>query len=162
MSLYEAQELIRQTIRDWIRSLCRSGESALNSVVTAMKKSISSRRILGSPFVAGRRRRTMSAAGISLKWPFQDKGLVSVEFRTDTGSIAEQELKLAHLLVEALAAPFEPAKYKDTHREKPATKSIPFGETRRLELRWEALNHRSAAKPAEAFTSSSHPQTNKP
>lgn len=39
------------------------------------------------------------------------------EFRTDTGSIGEQELKLAHLLVEALAAAFEPRKYKDMYRE---------------------------------------------
>jgi DNA end-binding protein Ku len=39
------------------------------------------------------------------------------EFRTDTEWVAPQELELAHLLVESLAAPFEPAKYKDRYRE---------------------------------------------
>jgi DNA end-binding protein Ku len=39
------------------------------------------------------------------------------EFRTDTEWVAPQELELAHLLVESLAAHFEPAKYKDSYRE---------------------------------------------
>ena len=39
------------------------------------------------------------------------------EFRTDTEWVAPQELELAHLLVESLAARFEPAKYKDRYRE---------------------------------------------
>ena len=39
------------------------------------------------------------------------------EFRTDTEWVAPQELELAHLLVESLAARFEPAKYKDSYRE---------------------------------------------
>jgi DNA end-binding protein Ku len=39
------------------------------------------------------------------------------EFRTDTEWVAPQELELAHLLVESLAAGFEPAKYKDRYRE---------------------------------------------
>ena len=39
------------------------------------------------------------------------------EFRTDTQWVAPQELELAHLLVESLAARFEPAKYKDRYRE---------------------------------------------
>ena len=38
------------------------------------------------------------------------------EFRTDTKGIRDQELQLAHLLVEALAGPFEPGKYRDTYR----------------------------------------------
>ena len=56
--------------------------------------------------------------GLLVHTLFYDDEVRSVdEFRTDTGSIGEQELKLAHLLVEALSAPFEPAKYKDTYRE---------------------------------------------
>jgi non-homologous end joining protein Ku len=39
------------------------------------------------------------------------------EFRTDTEWVAPQELEVAHLLVESLAARFEPAKYKDRYRE---------------------------------------------
>src|ERR1700688_1341297 len=41
----------------------------------------------------------------------------SDEFRTDTEWVAPQELELARLLVESLAARFEPAKYKDSYRE---------------------------------------------
>jgi DNA end-binding protein Ku len=40
------------------------------------------------------------------------------EYRTDTSGVVEKELKLALLLVENLAAPFEPAKYRDTYKEK--------------------------------------------
>jgi DNA end-binding protein Ku len=39
------------------------------------------------------------------------------EFRTDTTVVKDQEVKLAQMLVESLAAPFEPEKYKDTYRE---------------------------------------------
>jgi DNA end-binding protein Ku len=39
------------------------------------------------------------------------------EFRTDTSLVKEQEVKLAEMLVQSLAAPFEPEKYKDTYRE---------------------------------------------
>lgn len=39
------------------------------------------------------------------------------EFRTDTGLVKEKELELATMLIEALAATFEPQKYKDTYRE---------------------------------------------
>ena len=39
------------------------------------------------------------------------------EFRTDTSLVKEQELKLAEMLVESLAAPFEPQKYHDTYRD---------------------------------------------
>ncbi len=39
------------------------------------------------------------------------------EFRTDTALIKDKELELAISLIEALAAEFEPAKYKDSYRE---------------------------------------------
>jgi DNA end-binding protein Ku len=39
------------------------------------------------------------------------------EFRTEVEWVAPRELELAGLLVEALAARFEPGKYKDTYRE---------------------------------------------
>jgi DNA end-binding protein Ku len=39
------------------------------------------------------------------------------EFRTDTGLVKDKELALAASLVEALAADFEPDKYKDNYRE---------------------------------------------
>lgn len=40
------------------------------------------------------------------------------EHRADTSLVGEKELKMAKLLVESLAAPFESAKYKDKFREK--------------------------------------------
>jgi DNA end-binding protein Ku len=40
------------------------------------------------------------------------------EYRADMGIVAEKELELAKLLIENLAAPFDPAKYRDTYREK--------------------------------------------
>jgi DNA end-binding protein Ku len=39
------------------------------------------------------------------------------EFRSDTALVSTQELELAALLVQALAGPFEPAKYKDHYQE---------------------------------------------
>ncbi len=39
------------------------------------------------------------------------------EFRTDTSLVKEQETKLAEMLVQSLAAPFEPEKYHDTYRD---------------------------------------------
>ncbi len=39
------------------------------------------------------------------------------EFRTDLELVKDKELALAHTLIEALAAKFEPEKYKDTYRE---------------------------------------------
>jgi DNA end-binding protein Ku len=39
------------------------------------------------------------------------------EFRTDTTLIKDKEVDLARMLIESLAAPFEPDKYKDTYRE---------------------------------------------
>lgn len=38
------------------------------------------------------------------------------EFRTDTSNVTEKEMNLAKLLVESLAAGFEPEKYHDTYR----------------------------------------------
>ncbi|MGI8743470.1 MAG: Ku protein [Bryobacteraceae bacterium] len=40
------------------------------------------------------------------------------EHRADTSQVSDKELKMAKLLVESLAAPFEAAKYKDKFREK--------------------------------------------
>ncbi len=40
------------------------------------------------------------------------------EYRADTANVAEKELSLALLLIENLAAPFEPAKYRDTYKDK--------------------------------------------
>lgn len=39
------------------------------------------------------------------------------EFRTDTSLIKDKELDLAKTLIDSLAAPFEPEKYKDAYRE---------------------------------------------
>ena len=39
------------------------------------------------------------------------------EFRTDTSLVKEQEAKLAEMLVQSLAAPFEPEKYHDSYRD---------------------------------------------
>ena len=40
------------------------------------------------------------------------------EFRTDTSLVKPRELEMAKMLVESLAAKFEPGKYRDTYREK--------------------------------------------
>jgi DNA end-binding protein Ku len=39
------------------------------------------------------------------------------EFRTDTSTVSEREMKLAKMLVESLAAEFDPEKYHDTYRD---------------------------------------------
>jgi DNA end-binding protein Ku len=39
------------------------------------------------------------------------------EFRTDTSVVKDQEVKLAEMLVQSLAAAFEPEKYRDTYRD---------------------------------------------
>ena len=39
------------------------------------------------------------------------------EFRTDTSQVKEKELNLAKMLIESLAADFEPQKYHDTFRD---------------------------------------------
>jgi len=48
---------------------------------------------------------------------YQDEIRAMDEFRTDRGLVQERELLMAKSLVEALAAPFDPGKYKDTYRE---------------------------------------------
>ena len=48
---------------------------------------------------------------------FADEVRKVEEFRTDTSLVKEQEVKLAEMLVQSLAAAFEPEKYKDTYRE---------------------------------------------
>jgi DNA end-binding protein Ku len=40
------------------------------------------------------------------------------EYRTDPTNVSEKELELALLLVNSLAAPFDPSKYRDSYREK--------------------------------------------
>jgi DNA end-binding protein Ku len=40
------------------------------------------------------------------------------EYRTDTSAVNDRELQLALTLVEALAAPFDASKYRDTYKEK--------------------------------------------
>jgi DNA end-binding protein Ku len=40
------------------------------------------------------------------------------EYRADSGSVAPKELDLAQTLIHSLAAPFDPAKYRDTYRER--------------------------------------------
>jgi DNA end-binding protein Ku len=39
------------------------------------------------------------------------------EYRAERGGISAKELELAHRLIESLAGPFEPEKYRDTYRE---------------------------------------------
>lgn len=48
---------------------------------------------------------------------YQDEIRKSDEFRTDTSLVKDKELELAQMLVDSLAAPFEPEKYRDTYRE---------------------------------------------
>jgi DNA end-binding protein Ku len=40
------------------------------------------------------------------------------EYKADTNTVNEKELNLARTLIESLAGPFEPEKYRDTYREK--------------------------------------------
>jgi DNA end-binding protein Ku len=67
------------------------------------------------------------------------------EFRTDAQSLTDQELQLAHLLVEALAAPFEPGKYKDTYREN--LRALIDAKVRGEEVRLGTTGTRPAAVP---------------
>jgi DNA end-binding protein Ku len=48
---------------------------------------------------------------------YRDEVRAIEEFRTDTSQVRDKELALASALIESLAAPFEPEKYKDTYRE---------------------------------------------
>ena len=47
---------------------------------------------------------------------YREEVRATEEFRTDTGELSGQELELAHLLVDALAAPFDPGRYQDRYR----------------------------------------------
>ena len=48
---------------------------------------------------------------------FEDEVRRTEEFRTDTHVVSEKEKNLARMLVESLAAEFEPGKYHDTYRD---------------------------------------------
>ncbi|HWE53551.1 MAG TPA: Ku protein [Bryobacteraceae bacterium] len=48
---------------------------------------------------------------------YSDEVRRSEEFRTDTSNVNEREMNLAKMLVESLAAEFEPEKYHDTYRD---------------------------------------------
>src|SRR5271170_1347514 len=48
---------------------------------------------------------------------YQDEVRRTEEFRTDTSNVSEREMNLAKMLVESLAAEFEPEKYHDTYRD---------------------------------------------
>ena len=59
-----------------------------------------------------------SDKGIVLHTMFYEDEIRKVdEFRTDTSLVKDKELELATMLIQTLAANFEPAKYKDTYRE---------------------------------------------
>jgi DNA end-binding protein Ku len=47
---------------------------------------------------------------------YEDEVRRTEEFRTDTTAVTEREMNLAKMLVESLAAEFEPGKYHDTYR----------------------------------------------
>jgi DNA end-binding protein Ku len=47
---------------------------------------------------------------------YEDEVRRTEEFRTDTSKVSEREMNLARMLVESLAAEFEPGKYHDTYR----------------------------------------------
>jgi DNA end-binding protein Ku len=49
---------------------------------------------------------------------YHDEVRAADEFRADTSEVAARELELAAMLVDALAAPFEPRKYHDRYRER--------------------------------------------
>ncbi|HTA41969.1 MAG TPA: Ku protein [Bryobacteraceae bacterium] len=48
---------------------------------------------------------------------YSDEVRRNEEFRTDTSKVSEKEMNLAKMLVESLAAEFEPEKYHDTYRD---------------------------------------------
>ena len=49
---------------------------------------------------------------------FENEVRKDQEFLADTGPVSKKEMDLAVMLVEALAATFDPGKFKDTYREK--------------------------------------------
>ncbi len=48
---------------------------------------------------------------------YRDEVRTTEEFRADPSQVKDKEIELATMLIESLAAPFEPEKYKDTYRE---------------------------------------------
>jgi DNA end-binding protein Ku len=48
---------------------------------------------------------------------YADEVRKTEEFRTDVSGVRDKERELATMLINSLAAPFEPEKYKDTYRE---------------------------------------------
>jgi DNA end-binding protein Ku len=48
---------------------------------------------------------------------YQDEVRAEDEFHTDAAQIPDRELELARLLIDALAAGFEPTQYRDRYRE---------------------------------------------
>ena len=48
---------------------------------------------------------------------YQDEIRATDEFRTNVDLVKDKELIMAQSLIDALAAPFEPAKFKDNYRE---------------------------------------------
>jgi len=73
---------------------------------------------------------------------YEDEIRAQEEFGTEAEWAAPRELELASLLVKALAAPFEPGKYRDTYREK--VRALLDAKVRGEELR----NHASPCRPA--------------
>lgn len=59
-----------------------------------------------------------SGAGITLHTMyFEDEIRKSESYNSETSGVSDKELNMAMMLVEALAAKFEPGKYKDSYRE---------------------------------------------
>ncbi|MCS7024775.1 MAG: Ku protein [Bryobacteraceae bacterium] len=59
-----------------------------------------------------------SESGIVLHTMYYEDELRRTEaYRTDTSMVKEQELSMATMLIESMAAPFEPQKYHDHYRE---------------------------------------------
>lgn len=49
---------------------------------------------------------------------YQNEVRADEEYRADTATVTDREMKLAHQLIESLAGAFEPGKYHDAYREK--------------------------------------------
>ncbi len=95
------------------------------------------------------------------------------EFRTDTSPIKAQELELATLLIERLAAGFEPEKYKDTYRENVMAMieakrqgrevvETPAPQPAKVVDILEALKQSLAVKKPPVAAEASHPAAEKP
>ncbi len=95
------------------------------------------------------------------------------EFRTDTAQIKDKELELATMLIETLAAAFDPEKYKDSYRENllsliEATRQgreiveAPVPQPAKVVDILEALKQSLAAKKPPAAAASVHSIAEKP